>query len=120
MKTGTVKVTALSGKGNKIFRSGDVVKESNFPEGNWKGLVSGGYITEDVVAVPEVVESTSLSAQARSDASQASAVLSMTANENSIPAFDAIDKKGIKALLTEKGIAFDDKMNKQALYDLLK
>jgi hypothetical protein len=110
MKTGTVKVTALSGKGNKIFRSGDVVKESNFPEGNWKGLVSGGYI----------VESTSLSAQARSDASQASAVLSMTANENSIPAFDAIDKKGIKALLTEKGIAFDDKMNKQALYDLLK
>lgn len=108
MKTGTVKVTALSGKGNKIFRSGDVVKESNFPEGNWKNLVSGGYITEDAVEVSEAVENTSTT-------------LSVTdaGNANAKPAFDDIDKKGIKALLTEKGIAFDDKMNKQALYNLL-
>lgn len=113
MKTGTVKVTALSGKGNKIYRSGDAVKESNFPEGNWKGLVANGYITEDEVAVAEGGdESTSASASAPDDTT--------ASNGTSIPEYDAIDKKGIKALLTEKGIVFDDKMNKQALYDLLK
>lgn len=40
------KVIALSvgGKGNKIFNSGDIVTELNFPEGNAAKLVEEGFL----------------------------------------------------------------------------
>lgn len=104
MKTGIVKALALSGKANKIFRSGDAVKESNFPEGNWSKLVQEGFITEDVV---EVVE------QSAADNSGSSP------SENSKPAFDDISKKEIIEKLKEKGVEVDEKLTKQKLYDLL-
>lgn len=107
MKTGIVKALALSGKANKVFRSGDAVKESNFPEGNWSKLVQEGFITEDVV----VTESND----------DTSTTLSVTDADNSvvIPAFDDISKKEIIAKLKEKGVEVDEKLTKQKLYDLL-
>lgn len=42
--TAVVVVTDLSGKANRIFHAGDVVTERNFPIGNFKKLISGGYI----------------------------------------------------------------------------
>ena len=97
MKTGIVKALALSGKGNKIFRSGDAVKESNFPEGNWIKLVSECFINEDLVEVAEAAPS----------------------DENSKPAFDDISKKEIIAQLKEAGVDVNEKLSKQKLYDLL-
>lgn len=40
------KVICLSvgGLGNKIFKSGDIVTDDNFPEGNAQELVKGKYI----------------------------------------------------------------------------
>ena len=104
MKTGIVKALALSGKANKVFRSGDAVKESNFPEGNWSKLVQEGFITEDVV---EVAEKTA------ADNSGSSS------SENIKPAFDDISKKEIIAKLKDKGVEVDEKLTKQKLYDLL-
>lgn len=110
MKTGIVKALALSGKGNKIFRSGDAVKETNFPEGNWTKLVKDGFIKEDEVVIPELAaaDNTAEEPAEKNDAATA------------LPAFADISRKDIMTKLTEKGIAFENNMNKQALYDLLK
>lgn len=43
-RTATVKVLALQGKGNKIYRPGDKVNPSNFPEGNFDKLIESGHI----------------------------------------------------------------------------
>lgn len=47
------KVIALSvgGKGNKIFNSGDIVTELNFPEGNAVKLVEEGFL--ELIDAPE-------------------------------------------------------------------
>ncbi len=51
------KVIALSvgGKGNKIFNSGDIVTELNFPEGNAAKLVEEGFL-EPIDAPEPTVE----------------------------------------------------------------
>lgn len=51
------KVIALSvgGKGNKIFNSGDIVTELNFPEGNAAKLVDEGFL-EPIDAPEPTVE----------------------------------------------------------------
>ncbi len=42
------KVIALScsGKGKRIFSSGDIVNETDFPEGTIEGLILGGFLKE--------------------------------------------------------------------------
>jgi hypothetical protein len=54
MRTGKVIALNLGGRGNKIFKSGDSVKESNFPDGNFDRLIKEGFIREDL---PEPVKS---------------------------------------------------------------
>jgi hypothetical protein len=51
------KVIALSvsGRGNKIFRAGDIVTENNFPEGNAARLVHEGFI-KPVGKLPKPIE----------------------------------------------------------------
>lgn len=51
------KIIALSvgGKGNKIFNSGDIVTELNFPEGNAAKLVDEGFL-EPIDAPEPTVE----------------------------------------------------------------
>ena len=39
-------VSALSGRGNKIYKDGDIVKDSDFVEGRALELVSGGFLEE--------------------------------------------------------------------------
>lgn len=46
MRKFTVKALSVGGKGNKIFNSGDIVSEDNFPAGNCDALVKGGFLTE--------------------------------------------------------------------------
>lgn len=39
-------VSALSGKGNRIYKDGDIVKDSDFVEGRALELVKGGFLEE--------------------------------------------------------------------------
>jgi hypothetical protein len=53
------KVIALSvgGANNFVYKSGDIVKESNFPVGNADKLAKSGFLLE-IIDTPEVVEIT--------------------------------------------------------------
>lgn len=44
MKKYKVIALSVSGKGKKIFESGDTVTEDNFPEGNAEALVKTGHL----------------------------------------------------------------------------
>lgn len=50
----TVKALAVSGNGNKVFKSGDVVTELNFPPGNAEKLVEKGFLVAAKVEAPTV------------------------------------------------------------------
>ncbi len=54
-RRGIVKVFLVQGKGKKIFKKGEPVKESNFPEGNFDALVKSGHLIE---GKPQPVEPT--------------------------------------------------------------
>jgi hypothetical protein len=45
-KNYTVISYSVGGRNNKVYKSGDKVKESNFPPGNAEDLVKGGFLKE--------------------------------------------------------------------------
>jgi hypothetical protein len=47
----------LSGRGNKIFKSGDTVYERSFPNGNFDKLIAGRFIKENVVEAEKTLPS---------------------------------------------------------------
>lgn len=93
------KVIALSvgGSNNRIFHSGDIVDESNFPKGNAELLVEKDFlkpiIVEDEIIDEEIVE-----------------------DELNI---DSMNKKQIIAELEAKNIEFSSSDNKETLFNLL-
>ena len=44
MKKGIVKVIAVQGAGNKIYKAGETVSDVNFPVGNFDELVKSGHL----------------------------------------------------------------------------
>jgi hypothetical protein len=87
MKKYKVLALSVSGKGKKIFESGDTVTEENFPEGNAEALVKTGHLKriedESVVvknpwgegkqkpeAKPDKVDETSTSETTEANASE--------------------------------------------------
>lgn len=46
MRTAKVKVIRVQGHNKTTHKSGDVVNEKHFPEGNFEKLVKGGYLQE--------------------------------------------------------------------------
>jgi hypothetical protein len=47
---------ALSGKGKRMFKDGDIVTENDFPSGAIPDLIKGGYLEEIVKEAPVVKE----------------------------------------------------------------
>lgn len=90
------KVIALSvgGKKNKIYSSGDVVTESDFPEGNIKFLIDGKYVEEIGGAVTiEKVE------------------------KEESPTIEEITKKDLISELKAKGFKVDETESKKDLFE---
>lgn len=56
---------ALSGKGKRMFKDGDIVTENDFPSGAIPSLIKGGYL-EPVVKQAQVVEEMPKPAPAKS------------------------------------------------------
>ncbi len=100
MKKYIVKSLAVSGLGNKVFRCRAEVNENNFPPGRAEELVKSGHLvrTEETApaAEPEKVKP------------------KVTGDD-----FSTLTKKQIGEKLTERGIEFDPKSNKEHLLALL-
>jgi hypothetical protein len=60
MRKAKVIVTDLAGRANKIYHSGDIVTENNFPPGNFDKLVKNGYlkVEEEAAATAAQEENT--------------------------------------------------------------
>lgn len=112
------KVIALSvgGKGNKIFHSGDIVSDKNFPDGNAEKLVELGFLK---------LHNTGKS-EAKADANEgdsksqddANAIPAGEAKTDTVKTFDQISKKELVKDLTDANVAFDEKASKKELYEL--
>lgn len=127
------KVIALSvGGKNKVYDSGDLVDETNFPQENVASLVEQGFlapIADDAqfpVDLSEAIEGLGDKKETGADgegdlSEEDSEELAEDAGEagSEIEAFDKITTKRIKKFLKEKGVTFDQNASKQALYDLL-
>lgn len=88
-------VTALSGKGKKIYSFPDVVDESDFPEGVADELYKKGFIRkmdEKPKTEPPKIESPKQ--------------------------FDEITKKEILSWLNKKGVEYSPSDNKKKVYEL--
>lgn len=131
-----VKSLSVGGKGSKIYRCGDLVTASCF-SAKAEDLVKQGFLEEIPVAeaaakvaeakvevkVSEPEEKKDAAPEEKPEAANesTSTTLSVTANAaDALPAFENITKKQIQKRLTEKGIVFDEKATKTALYELLK
>jgi len=117
------KVIALSvgGKGNKIYKSGDVVTEKHFPDGNINSLIKGGFLQpcdeESKMNVPvtepeqpevNYTEETGNESKEEFDPGKAK------------KEFNDISIIELQEYLTEKGIEFRADENKKNLYKLYK
>lgn len=100
------RVIALSvgGRNNKIFKSGDIVKDVNFPEGNISALVKGGFL-EPLNTVKTKVES---------DVEPVSELNLKHGMEIS-----EVTKKQIASDLNKLDIEFDPSASKTELFELL-
>lgn len=68
----TFKVIALScsGKGKRIYSSGDVVDESGFPEGTIEELIAGNFIIQiqkNEIELPEKTEAKKVEKKAKKE-----------------------------------------------------
>lgn len=127
------KVIALSvgGRKNKIFHTGDLVNESNFPEGAADRLMNQGfleYFDKDADEVPsqpgeELEVEITLREEQQPDGGQAAEKKSDeegSDEETQAPDVDDLTKKEIMKELEEAGIPFDKNSNKAQLYEIWK
>lgn len=128
MTKGVVVSLYLSGKGKKMFKSGDVVSSSDVE--NFTELVAKGYIKQiEENETESKTESDSVNSNALKELQEQAGMLD---NEKQ-PLF-VVERKGEKvnvysekdihkaeivALLTEQGADFDESDNKADLWDLL-
>jgi polyhydroxyalkanoate synthesis regulator phasin len=94
-----VQSLTVNGKGNRIFRHGDVITQNNV-EASVDDLVNNGYI------VPMFDE-------------EEDEVLDDLVDSFEIPSIDELTKKDIIEMLEEKGVDFKVTDKKAVLYDLL-
>ena len=143
MKKYIVKALAVSGKGNKIFRSGDEVNENQFPEGNAEKLVKSGHliaakVVETKPSVEELKTLTKAENEKRAEKAKADDEAAEKAKADAANAGGSTDKsffnaKGetkvvktiddittaeLKAELTRLEVAFDAQSKKPVLFDL--
>ena len=95
MKKYKVISLSLDGLGNKIFNFGDIVKESNFPKRNAEKLVQQDFLREIVEDLPSEVSDVVVA-----------------------PEFESVTKAMLLEKLTADGKEFNERANKQELYDL--
>ena len=106
-KTYVVVSLYLSGKGKKIWQSGDVVSPSDF-DGNFEKLIQGGYIKQ--IEKEETKKESDL---------EPLFVVDREGEKVEIFTVKDIHKPEIVALLTEKGVEFDESDRKADLWELL-
>ena len=104
MKKYRVKSLSISGLGNNIYRSGDVVNESNFPLGRAEELVLAGHIIPETdAAESEVPGKMFVDAEGK---------------EKEVKTIDDINIDELKAELTKAGVDFGKKPKKIYLFEL--
>lgn len=95
-----VKSLTVNGKGNRIFRHGDVITQNNV-DASVDDLVNNDYIVPMFDEEDEVLES------------------DLGELDVEIPSIDELTKKDIIEMLEEKGVEFKVTDKKAVLYDLL-
>lgn len=106
MKQYAVKALAVSGRANKIHRSGDTVEENQFEPGRADELVASGFlelIGEDGEPISEGDKSPK---GTEGDP------------EQKLKTIGKINVEELRTNLTAWGVPFDPNSNKKALYDL--
>lgn len=90
-------VTALSGRGKKIYRHPDIVKDTDFPPGHAEQLVKKGFL----VSIDEPSQTQKISEVVKQ-----------------VVSIDDKTKKELMAELDKKQIDYNPNDKKQVLYDL--
>ena len=128
MTKGVVVSLYLSGKGKKMFKSGDVVSSSDFE--NFTELVVKGYIKQiEENETESKTESDSVNSNALKELKEQAGMLEgdkqplfiveRDGEQVNVFTIKDIHKAEIVALLTEKEVDFDESDNKADLWDLL-
>ena len=110
MKTYKVKSLTISGLGNNIYRSGDVVSASNFPSGRAEELVLAGHLEEhsgDVDSVAAPVNDL-----------PGKKFIDSAGNEKEVKTIEDISSDELKTELTKAGVEFGKKPKKIYLFEL--
>lgn len=104
-----VKPLWIGGKGNKLFKAGDIVTDENFPAGNAAKLVASGHL----IPILDQASSAHIPLKTMGDAVTA-------LNGTSSPSIDlkSFDEWSVKDLRKELDIT-DPRIKKQQLYDML-
>lgn len=116
MKSYTVKALAVSGPGNKIFRSGDVVTEKNFPEGNADMLVKKGFLTEikgELIGEKATVTDNSVV----ESVNEGKKFSTSEGVERQVKSIDEISKSELIKELSSSNVVFDSASKKGVLFD---
>jgi hypothetical protein len=116
-----VKQLWLSGKGKKVYRSGDLVTENSFPEGNLAILLKEGRIERVSGEKAVEVEKPKTEAPEIGFENVVSPLFSFEKKGKQIDVFEEGDltKNDIVDQLTSKGIEFDVADKKANLWALL-
>lgn len=116
-----VKQLWLSGKGKKVYRSGDLVTENSFPEGNLAILLKEGRIEQVSGKKAVEVEKPKAETPEIGFENVISPLFSFEKKGKQIDVFEEGDltKSDIANQLTEKGIEFDVNDKKSDLWALL-
>ena len=106
MREYKVVALSLSGRNNRIFKSGDIVNEDNFPEGQAEQLVNQGFI--------EYRKTNDKEPSIQADPGEGQPELKVV----EVKKFEEVTRAQIIERLTDKGVVFDKNSSKRDLYDL--
>lgn len=102
-----VKCLSVGGPGNKIYKNGDIVTQSNFPKSKMEDLVKDGFLTE-VISTNVEIKTSGLLDSIKTDLFDA----------DNVKAIDGFKMKELKTELRSAGISFEQDATKEQLYDL--